>query len=279
MTSSDSEPAVFAVIGDPVAHSLSPRIHNAALAALDFDGVYVAFRVEQAGAAVTAMRTLCNLRGLSVTIPHKVAIVDHLDHLEPAARLAGAVNTVHRDPERGLVGSNSDGPGALAALREAGIDPEGRRVAILGAGGTARAVAFALAALASPAELQIVARNDQARQQLVADLGPLAPASGCPLASARQVVESAEIIINCTAVGMSPTDDETPVPAPWLSSGQVVLDAVYAPAATRLLTDAGAAGCVTVPGTELLLAQAAIQLELWTGQAPPLAVMRRALED
>src|SRR5579862_3920667 len=134
-----------AVIGTPVAHSMSPAIHNRAFAELGLDYIYVAFRVEDVGGAVAGMRALENFRGLSVTIPHKVSIIPHLDEVAEVDRQIGSVNTVVNDGGR-LKGFGSDGPGALQALRDAGVDPAGRSVTILGSGGAARAIAFTLAA-------------------------------------------------------------------------------------------------------------------------------------
>ena len=268
---------ICAVIGDPVGHSLSPQIHNAAFAALGLDFVYVAFPVArgQAGEAARAARAL-GLRGLSVTIPHKVDIIAHLDELDAAAQRTGSVNTV---VSRGgkLFGCSTDGPGALRALAAASANPAGRRVLLLGTGGAARALAFAAAALDPAPELRILgverdemerlARDLRAQTKLRLEAEPLGDET------LERGMAWAEIVIHATPVGMTPKVDATLIPHRLIRPDQVIFDVVYTPLETRLLREARAAGARTVAGVGMFVQQAAIQFELWTGRDAPVDVM------
>lgn len=272
---------ICAVIGDPVEHSLSPLIHNAAFEALGLDYAYVAFHVKrgQVGDAIRGARAL-GLRGLSVTIPHKVDVIPHLDAIDPVAEGVGSVNTVVREDGR-LVGHSSDGAGAIRALEEAGAHPAGRRVLLLGSGGAARAIAFALSTLAPPPrvhvlgierpELERLALDLRARTRLEPSIDDLGRAS---LASA---MAEAEIVIHATPVGMAPESGESLVPADLFRRGQVVFDVVYTPLETRLLREARAAGALAVAGLGMFVHQAAVQFELWTGERAPAELMRRVV--
>jgi shikimate dehydrogenase len=262
----DARTRLFGVIGAPVAHSLGPAMHNAALRAMGYPAVYMAFHVTDPAGAITGMRSL-GIGGLSVTIPHKVAVMDHLDEMDDAARRIGAVNTVvHRDGR--LIGFNTDCFGAVAALKEqTGL--AGKTVALVGAGGAARAVGFGL--IAEGARVALVNRGAERGRSLARALN----ADYYPLAQAGQA--GAEILINTTSVGMTPDTDRSPVPARALKAGMVVMDIVYNPLETRLLADAREAGCTTIDGVAMFVYQGARQLELWTGQAPPVAVMRQAV--
>jgi shikimate dehydrogenase len=270
-----------AVIGDPVGHSLSPQIHNAAFRAAGIDMAYVAFHVERghAGDAVRAVRAL-GIRGLSVTIPHKVEVVPHLDALDEVARTLGSVNTIVNDGGR-LTGYSTDGPGALRALAGAGVEPAGRRVLVLGSGGAARALAFTFATLTPLPDLRLLAIDGAELARLAADLAartPLRPATGFVAPESLAAgLEEAEIVVHATPVGMAPQVEGTLVPAALLRPDHVVFDIVYTPLETRLLREARAAGARTVPGLGMFVGQAAIQFELWTGRPAPLEVMTDAV--
>ncbi len=272
---------VCAVIGNPVEHSLSPAMHNAAFGALGLDYVYVAFRVEKTAAAVAGFRAMGNFRGLSVTIPHKVAIMAHLDEIDEAARHIGSVNTVVNDGGV-LKGSSSDGPGALKALTDAGVEVAGRRVLVLGSGGSARAITFTLALLERPPELEVLGVVPDELETLVRDLKgkTRAGVTGRPLehGTLKAGMAAAEVVIHCTPVGMDPKVGETLIPRELLRPGQAVFDIVYTPLETRLLKEAKAAGCRTIPGLEMFVNQAVVQFELWTGRNAPVDVMRRVVE-
>ena len=263
-----AQTALFCVLGDPVAHSLSPVMHNAAFAYSGFDGVYVAFRVAEIGAAIQAIRAL-GIRGASVTIPHKVSAMTHIDAPDEQVKQIGAVNTLLN---RGgvLEGRNSDSLGAVKAL-SATISPAGRHAAVIGAGGAARAVAFGLTRRG--ARITIVNRGRQRGESLARDID----GDYAPLAEAGRL--QADILVNTTPVGMSPDTGLTPVPEACLQSGMVVMDAIYNPAETRLLREARKRGCRVVDGVEMFVCQGALQFEWWTGLSAPIEVMRRAVSD
>jgi shikimate dehydrogenase len=270
------------VIGNPVEHSLSPAIHNAAFQKLGLNFVYLAFRVEVIGDAIKGLRTLGNFRGASVTIPHKVAAVPFLDSVEPTARHIGAINTIVASGGT-LAGYNTDTTGALRALRESVDALKGQRVVMLGSGGAARAIAFALGTEAGAEHVTILGIDDQERVALAQDLrsktGMTVKESPFDERVLRKVLPDAHVLIHCTPIGMSPKVHETSVPATLLHAGLTVMDIVYNPRETRLLKDAKAAGCRVIPGLEMFLHQAAAQFELWTNQAAPADVMRAVLES
>lgn len=273
---------VCAVLGHPVGHSLSPEMHNAAFEALGLPFVYVAHDVQpgSVGRALAGIRAL-GYRGLSVTIPHKVEALAGVDQVDETARGIGCINTVVNDDGR-LLGSNSDGLGALNALRDAGADPQGRRVVVLGSGGAARAIAMTIAREAPPAQLTILGVVPPELERLVADVQQRgrAPVSGVALneQTLRECVPQADLLLHCSPVGMHPQVDQSLVPPELLRAGLLVFDAVYNPRRTKLLREAEAAGCQTVAGLEMFLGQAYVQFELWTGQKAPREVMRRVVE-
>jgi shikimate dehydrogenase len=269
--------AVCAVIGNPVAHSMSPAIHNRAFAELGLDYVYVAFRVEDVGAAMAGMRALEGFRGMSVTIPHKVAIIKHLDEVAEVDRQIGSVNTVVSDGGR-LTGFGSDGPGALRAFSESGVAVAGKHVTILGSGGAARAIAFSLATTARPATLCLLGVIEPELRALTRDLVRRTGAKATcallePKTLAARLAES-QVLIHCTPVGMHPKTKESVVPASLLHRELAVMDIVYNPLKTKLLADAEARGLTTISGVEMFVNQAVIQFELWTGKTAPRKVMR-----
>lgn len=260
---------VAAVIGDPVRHSLSPTILNAAFDATGLDWVFTAFAVPEGGAAdaVAAVRSL-GLGGLSVTMPHKAAAAGAVDRLAGDAAVLGVVNCVVPDGTD-LVGHSTDGPGLVASLREdAGTDPAGARCVVLGAGGAARAVVAALAA-AGAAEVVVVNRTASRGGAAAA----LAGAVG--RVGRAEDVATADVVVNATSVGMSHSPG-LPVDPDLLRAGQVVVDAVYQPLRTELLAAAESAGAVAVDGLGMLVHQAAVAFALWTGEAAPVEAMRAA---
>jgi shikimate dehydrogenase len=270
------------VIGNPVEHSLSPAIHNAAFQKLGLNFVYLAFRVEAIGDAIKGLRALGNFRGASVTIPHKVTSVPFLDSVEPTARHIGAINTIVAAGGT-LTGHNTDGIGALRALREGAVPLKEQNVVMLGSGGAARAIAFALGTEAVLSQLTILGIDDWERTALARDLqsktGMVVHESCLDASTLQKVLPDTHVLIHCTPMGMSPNVHETSVPAILLHAGLTVMDIVYNPRDTQLLKDAKAAGCRTIPGFEMFLHQAAAQFELWTNQAAPADVMRSVLES
>ncbi len=265
-----------AVIGNPVAHSMSPAIHNRAFAELGLDYVYLAFRVEDVRTVAAFMRSIDNFRGLSVTIPHKVSIIEHLDEVAEVDRRIGSVNTVVNDGGR-LKGFGSDGPGALKALTDAGVRVAGRNVTILGSGGAARAIAFTLAE-AKPAALFLLGVIEPELKALRRDLvNKTGIDATCGLLEPKALqarLAQSQVLIHCTPVGMHPKVNESVVPKTLLHRDLAVMDIVYNPLKTKLLADAAALGLKTVSGMEMFVNQAVIQFELWTGKPAPRAVMR-----
>jgi len=239
--------------------------------------VYVAFRVEDVGAAMAGMRALENFRGMSVTIPHKVSIIDHLDEVAEVDRQIGSVNTVLNDAGR-LKGSGSDGPGALRALAGAGVEVAGKNVTILGSGGAARAIAFSLAANAKPASLALLGIIEPELKALAHDLVKKAGANASWAMLDPKTLESrigeTQILIHCTPIGMHPKTEESVVPKSMMHDDLAVMDIVYNPLKTKLLSDAEERGLKTVPGVEMFVNQAIVQFELWTGKSAPRDVMR-----
>jgi shikimate dehydrogenase len=262
---------VAAVIGSPVRHSLSPAIHNAAFAAAGLDWVFTAFEVVPgaAPAAMAAMRAL-GIGGLAVTMPHKDDVAQAADVVSPAARALGAANTIVLQPDGRLAAHSTDGEGFVWSLRDAGVDPAGRDVVVLGAGGAARAVIDALAR-ARAGSITVVNRSRD-RADVAAALAGDRGRVGEPADVAR-----ADLIVNATSIGMGST--ELPLDAALLSGHHVVADLVYHPLETALLHVAREAGAVAIDGLGMLVHQAALQQELWTGHRPDVVVMRAAAEN
>ncbi len=262
---------VAGVIGDPVRHSLSPVLHNAAYRELGLDWVYVAFEVPDGATrgALEAMRTL-DLAGLSVTMPHKTAAAACCNELSDDAAALHSVNTVSIGSGGRLVGDSTDGEGFLRSLRDAGHDPAGASVVLLGAGGAARAVARALGR--AGARVVVCARKADA----AAVAAQLAAGESRPWAERSGAAAAAAFVVNATPVGMGA--DELPLPLDALHPGQVLADLVYHPLETELLRGARNQGADVVDGLGMLVHQAALQIERWTGRPAPVAAMRAAAE-
>lgn len=278
----DTQTKFCGVIGNPVGHSLSPAIHNAAFRKLGLNFVYLAWQVEVIGDALKGLRALGNFRGASVTIPHKVAAMSFLDHVEETARRIGAINTIVCEKGK-LSGYNTDATGALRALRESGVELAGHRVVLLGTGGAARAIAFALVAESRASKLTLLGVDDRERTSLAKDLRLKTDSTveDFPLdeSSLRRILPDTRVLIHCTPVGMSPKTEASCVPPSLLHGDLAVMDIVYNPLETTLLKDAKRAGCKTIPGLEMFLHQAVAQFEIWTNQTAPLDVMREVLES
>jgi 3-dehydroquinate dehydratase / shikimate dehydrogenase len=255
--------AVYGLVGKPVAHSVSPSMHNAAFAAIGRDAVYLPFPAASALDFVRFAGAI-GVHGASVTTPYKVAMLDHVADVYPVARQIGAINTVHVSAGR-WVGDNTDATAFLQPLQDQ-LPLEGSRAAVIGAGGAARAVAVALASTGARVRVHARNREQAARVALLAaaEIGPWPPQPG-----------SWDLLINCTPVGMHPHVDETPIPSDELT-GRCVYDLIYNPATTRLLKEAGEAGCQTIGGLDMLVAQADEQFFWWTGTRAPTGVMRDA---
>ena len=274
---------VVALIGDPVEHSRSPLMQNAAFRALGLDWVYIALPVKAAnvGAAVAGLRAL-GFQGANVTMPHKAAVIPYLDEVAPGARRIGAVNTIVRQGDR-LIGENTDGRGFIRALRQEGqLEVRGRRVFLFGAGGVAHALALELGA-AGAASLAVANRTVERAEELAAHV---TRATGCETLAVpweprawAPLLSEADVIINGTRAGMLGEPDFA-ADLPWreLKRAVVVCDAVYEPLATNLLRTAARHGLRTLDGLVLLLYQGVLAFELWTGKPAPVAVMARALQ-
>lgn len=268
---------VAAVIGDPISHSLSPVIHNAAFDAAGLDWAYVGLPVPagRGAAAVEGMRAL-GIQGLSVTMPHKAEVLSALDEVSEDARALGAVNCIVRRGDV-LRGENTDGAGFLAGLRtDFGLDPGGRRCVVLGAGGAARAVVLALAR-AGAASVQVVNRTASSAVAAAELAGSAGSVAG------PEAVGDAELVVNATSVGMRGAGDDRgaaalPCDPELLGKGQVVADLIYHPLRTALVEQATRRGARASNGVSMLVHQAAVAFELWTGEDAPLAAMRAAVD-
>jgi len=260
----------FGIVGDPVQHSLSPAMHNAAFRALGLDCEYRRHVVSASELAsfISGMQEQ-GIRGLSVTIPHKVPALQLVDRLDTAAHQIGALNTILLEADGSLAGFNTDWLGVQKAAAEL-IDIRRKRVLILGAGGTARAAVYAFKAAGS-ARVQILNRTGSKALALAEAFSVEAR----NWAEMKEVVAEADIIFNATSVGLE--SDRSPIPATYLHSGQVVLDAVYTPSRTRLLIEAEEQGCVIGLGYRMLLWQGVEQFRLFTGQDAPVGVMESVL--
>ena len=257
-----ADAALFGVVGNPISHSKSPAMHNAGFAALGLNATYVPLEASDADDFVRFARAL-DLRGASITAPFKVALMPHVDEIDPVARRVGAINTLVVRGSR-WIGANTDVEGFLAPLTGR-IALRGVRASVLGSGGAARAVAVALAEQGSA--VTICARRPEAAGEIASlvggTVGVFPPRAG-----------SWDVLVNATTAG-STSAPENPIAGASLD-GEIVFDLVYAPAETRLLADARAAGCLTIGGLEMLIAQAERQFELWTGQRPPAALFQAA---
>lgn len=270
---------VVGLFGHPVQHSCSPAMHNAAFLALGLDYIYVPFDVEPRNleSALVGLRSL-GIAGVNVTIPHKESVIRHLDWVSDEARSIGSVNTIHND-EGILKGYSTDGDGFIQALENAGKHPSGLRTVVLGAGGSARATVYAL--LKSGSDVIIVNRTPVR----AADLADLmnAMGSGKSVATAhygdeaRRAIAEADLLVNCTSVGMDPNPEASPVPAEWLHSGLFVYDQVYNPRETTLLRAAEQIGAAGVNGLSMLIRQGALSFKVWTGCDAPVPIMESAI--
>ena len=264
---------IFGIFGDPIGHSLSPAMQNAALRALGEKACYHAFRVAQEDLKDALLGAAAmGFAGLNLTIPLKEKALE-LDFLQPdpLARAIGAVNTVSFREPRAIAGYNTDGWGALLALQDAGVKIKGKSVLIIGAGGAARAIAYTLEQ--EEADISIANRNLKRAQELAASVG----AMGFCLCDLERLVPQADIIINCTSVGMR-EDDPRLLESRLLQSHQTVFDIVYN-RDTELLKDARAAGAVAVDGVMMLVYQGAKALQIWTGKKAPVDVMERTVRE
>jgi len=271
-----------AIIGNPVAHSLSPAIHNAAFSELGLDFVYVAFPVEDVKNALAGMRAMKSFRGMSVTIPHKIEAMKHVDEIAEIDRSIGSINTIINEQGK-LVGFGTDGPGALKAIVDSGVEIDGKNILMLGSGGAARAIAFTLVRNARLEELSILDINAIMLQQLTTDLkagtDTLIKSDLLTGNSLAAVMKNVDVIIHCTPVGMYPNKDASLIPCELFRPEQVVFDIVYTPLETKLNSGARSRGLQTISGVDMFINQAVLQFERFTGVEAPVEVMRRVVME
>jgi len=263
----DAKTVLFGLIGNPVSHSLSPIMHNTAFRSTGYNGTYLAFPIASLGRDTIDGLKALGIKGFSVTIPHKVTIMDFLDEIDDTAQKIGAVNTVLNDNGR-LIGSNTDYIGAINALEEK-TSIKNKDVVMIGAGGAARAVGYGI--LSQGGNLSIVNILQDEGERLAADLG----VNYHPLSDVNTL--DYQILVNTTPVGMTPDTDNMPVSPEDLKPGAVVMDIIYNPLRTKLLTEAEKIGCTTIDGISMFVFQGVAQFELWTGKDAPLELMRQTV--
>ena len=267
----DAQTQLYGIIGNPVWHSLSPIIHNGAFRRMGLNAVYLAFEVKNLKETMDGIRGL-GIRGVSVTLPFKTQVIPLLDEVEGLTGRIKAVNTVVNEGGK-LIGYNTDGRGAIEALEEK-VDLKGKRVTLLGAGGAARAIGFALKTRDCEVIIsnRTIDRGAGLAKELMCIHQPLSSIEGLDV----------NVIINATSAGMHPCDEESALPKKGLKKGMTVMDIVYRPLQTKLLRDAEEIGCLTINGLEMLSHQGAAQLEIWTGKRPSVLQikndLRRALQ-
>jgi shikimate dehydrogenase len=278
---------LLSIVGYPIAHSLSPAMYNAAFPVIGLDAHFEKWKTSP-GDLPKSIEQLrgSQMLGMCVTVPHKRAVMSLVNAVDPAAAAIGAVNCLVKSDGDKLTGFNTDKYGFIRSLREAHVEPSDKRVIVLGTGGAAHAVGYGLAE-AGASEIVFAGRTPQNLADAAAHLRSTAPASTRVTElpwddqSLSQACESADLIVNCTPVGMrhTGTEDVSPIQAACLRSGLVVCDTVYTPAETKLLRLARQAGATPIPGLEMLIYQAAECLRLWTGKDAPVDIMRQAARD
>jgi len=277
----DKRSAIYGLIGNPVSHSISPIIHNTLFREMNFNSIYVPFKVDTIGDFMREFRKL-DIKGYSVTIPHKESVINHLDAIDPMAKKIGAINTIV-NVDGQLAGYNTDCEAAIKVLEGAhskgerpfaltkDVHLKGKKVTIVGAGGAARAVAFGLKE--RQAQATIINRNYARTQSLARDVGCIARKIDDPQAF------DTDILINATPVGMYPKINETPIDKDKLKPDMIIFDTIYNPIETKLLRDAKAQGCRTVSGLSMFAYQAAAQFNLWTGRMPSVETIEKIARE
>lgn len=273
---------ICAVIGNPVSHSLSPAIHNAAFEERGLDFVYVAYRVDDVKNALAGMRALENFRGMSITIPHKIEAMKYVDEVDEVDRHIGSINTIINEQGK-LIGLGTDGPGAYKAIVDASVNINGKHVLILGSGGAARAISFTIVDNAKLEKLTILDIEEVLLQRLTADLktgtDTIITSDLLTDRSLGAAMENADVIIQCTPVGMYPKQDVSLIADDFFRAGQVIFDIVYTPLETKLLAEAKSFGLKVISGVDMFINQAALQFEHFTGADAPVDIMRRVVME
>lgn len=275
----DSHTLLFGVIGDPIRHSRSPLMMNRAFRETGINGIYTAFHIkpERLGDFAAGVRAM-GIRGVNVTIPHKLDIMRHLDEIDAGAQAIGAVNTIVNDNGR-LTGFNTDGIGYVRSLKEE-VEPDlsGKRIVVIGAGGAARGIVYALAQ-EKPALIMIVNRTVERAQELATAFafGTMAELAAESTDKLETLCAAADIVINTTSIGMYPHVDVSPVNGAWLKPGSVASDLIYNPLKTKFLREAEQRGLRIHGGLGMFIYQGAYAFEYWTGQPAPVEAMRKVV--
>jgi shikimate dehydrogenase len=258
-------PAIFAIFGNPVGHSLSPLMHNAAYKKMEIDASYISVRVENLEDAIQGVRER-NIRGVSITIPFKTAVMPYLDQVDDSALTIGAVNTILHDDNEGLTGYNTDWIGLVRDLEDY-LEIDKKTFVILGAGGTARAAVFGI--LEKGGSSLIINRTVTTGEEVAQEFG-------CPFYPLAEIgAIRADCLINTTPVGMAPERRKSPVKKEALANFTWVMDCIYNPLKTQLLEDAEEVGCITLDGVGMFVHQGAEQIKIWTGMEPPREFMKQ----
>lgn len=269
---------MYGVFGDPIAHSKSPLMLNRAFGELGINAAYAAFHIKPGTLcdAVNGIRAL-GFRGVNVTIPHKLEVMNYLDEVDEHAKVAGAVNTIVNDDGR-LTGYNTDGIGYVRSLKEeTGFHAAGKKIVMIGAGGAAQGIGYALSKEGAK-QVTVANRTVEKAEKLAAYLGSWTDTRGTGLAELEAELQDADLVVQTTKVGMHPYVDELPFNAEWLHSGLLVSDIVYNPLETRLLKEAKARGALIHGGLGMFIYQGAYAFEYWTGNPAPVEAMRKAVE-
>lgn len=273
----DANTELYCIFGKPVRHSLSPAMQNAAFKSAGMNAVYLAFEVGNIKEGIFAMRAL-GIKGASITIPFKQDAMNYLDETDPLAEEIGSVNTLKN--ENGVItGYNTDGYGAVNALKNNGVDIKNSRVLIIGNGGSARAITFTI--LQAGASATIAGRNTDRILNLVNDIRAKGREINHILIKdiSPSFIKEIDIIINTTPIGMAPNIDEAPIEDGLILGSHIVFDIVYSPDMTKLLKIAKSKKCKTVKGIEMLVNQGAKQFEIWTGNKAPVSIMQKSIGE
>ena len=275
----NAQTKVLCIIGHPIEHSMSPIMHNATIRNLNLNFIYLAFNITPSNLAITveAFRVL-NFKGINVTIPFKQEIMKYLDEIDPVAQKIGAVNTIKN--ENGyLTGRNTDAEGAKKTILNAGYNISGSNILLLGAGGAARALSYALAGDID--KIIIANRTERRAEKLTMELKKGFGINAVPkrynINILKEESKKADILINTTPIGMYPNVDKSPVPAEFLHKELIVFDLVYNPLETKLIKDAITKGCKTIRGLDLLVNQGASAFEWWTNKKPNVNLMKNKI--
>ena len=275
-----SKTKTLCIIGNPIEHSMSVTMHNAAIQNLGIDYLYVAFNVFPIDLpnAINGFRSL-NIKGASVTIPHKISAMKYLDKIEPMAKNIGAINTIKNDNGI-LIGRNTDGEGFLKSIKESGYNLKNKKIVLFGAGGAARACAFYLAKEVN--KITIINRSNTGMNDLISKLKANYKISikGINLSKSEDIkkeIKESDMIVNTTPVGMYPNVNESPVKQSWMHPNLFVVDIIYSPIQTKLLQEASSIGCNVLSGVDMLVNQGIIAFEWWTGVSPDKKLMKQVV--